>query len=62
MKAYLNPDQVCERLQIPKATLYELTRAKRIPFTKVGRRLRFDEDTIHEWFRKNSVPDTDVRH
>ena len=55
MNTYLTPDEVCKKLQIPMSTLYLLTRKKRIPHAKVGRRLRFEESTIDKWFKDKVV-------
>ena len=55
MTQYLTPDQVCKKLQVPITTLYKLTRLKRIPFGKVGRKLRFNEDEIDAWFKNKSI-------
>ena len=52
MNVYLTPDQVCKKLQISKDALYQLTCRKKIPCAKVGKRLRFDECSIEEWFQK----------
>ncbi|MCD4717443.1 MAG: helix-turn-helix domain-containing protein [Desulfobacterales bacterium] len=52
MNIFLNADQVCKKLQIPKSTLYKLTRTKQIPHAKVGKGLRFNEGVLDEWFSR----------
>ncbi len=54
--SYLTPDQICDKFQIPKSTLYKLTRTNRIPFIKVGGSLRFDFIEVDKWFKRKSVP------
>ncbi|MBR2431094.1 helix-turn-helix domain-containing protein [bacterium] len=41
-------------------TVYSISRStvdrwrkEGLPFTKVGRGVRFDEDSVHEWIKKN---------
>lgn len=53
--SYLTPNQICEKFQIPKSTLYKLTRTNQIPFIKVGGSLRFDLMEVDKWFKRKSV-------
>lgn len=44
-------------------TLYKMVNQRRIPYTKVGRLLRFDRRLIDDWLHTNTVmPLPDVRH
>lgn len=45
----LTIDQLAAWLNLPKATLYCWTHEKRIPFLKIGPRVRFDRKQIEEW-------------
>ena len=45
----LRPEQACELLQISRTTLWELTRAKRIPYFRAGKGLRFRLTDITAW-------------
>lgn len=47
----LTPKQCAEFLQVEVNTLYVMRSQGRIPFRKVGNRLRFDRDEIIEWTR-----------
>ena len=47
----MTPDQAAAFLQIEKNTLYVMKSQGRIPFRKVGNRLRFDLGEIIEWTR-----------
>lgn len=41
--------QVAEILKIPLASVYDLARRKLIPSVRVGRLVRFEEDTLRAW-------------
>lgn len=45
-------DELSEYLKTPKGTIYWLTYKKRIPYFKVGKRLRFRKSTIEKWAEK----------
>jgi excisionase family DNA binding protein len=47
-------EQLGEYLQMSRKSIYEFTHQKKIPFTKVGRRLRFRKDDIDRWLEKNT--------
>ena len=47
--------EVSELLRVPRSTVYELTRARRIPFLKVGRRTLFDPQLLREWIARQTV-------
>lgn len=52
----LTAAEVSEILRIPRSTVYELARSRRIPFLKVGRRTLFDPQLITEWIAAQNVP------
>jgi len=52
----LTAADVSEILRLPRSTVYELARSRRIPFLKVGRRTLFDPQLITEWFTTQNVP------
>lgn len=45
----MTPEQCAAFLQVEVNTLYVMKSQGRIPFRKVGGRLRFDRDEIIEW-------------
>ena len=47
--------EVSEVLRVPRSTVYELTRTRRIPFLKVGRRTLFDPDRLTQWIAAQNV-------
>ena len=52
----LTAAEVSEILRVPRSTVYELARSRRIPFLKVGRRTLFDPQLIAEWISTQNVP------
>ncbi len=52
----LTAAEVSEILRVPRSTVYELARARRIPFLKVGRRTLFDAELLREWIARQHVP------
>lgn len=44
-----------ELLRIPRSTVYELARNRRIPFVKVGRRILFVRQSLLEWIAAQTV-------
>ena len=51
----LTAAEVSEMLRVPRSTVYELTRSRRIPFLKVGRRTLFDPELLREWIAQQAV-------
>jgi len=45
----ITAQDVCQYLKIPRSSLYQLARAKRIPAFRVGRHWRFKKTRIEEW-------------
>jgi len=48
--SYLTAYQVAELLQLSVETVYALITREGLPATRVGRRWRFDETRVPEWF------------
>ena len=51
----LTAAEVSELLRIPRSTVYELTRTRRLPHLKVGRRTLFDPRVLEEWIASRNV-------
>lgn len=51
----LTPEEMCSLLQITKPSLYKLVHLRKIPFQKVGKRLRFPEAKINAWINDKTV-------
>jgi excisionase family DNA binding protein len=46
---YLKMDDVCKILDIAKSTLYAYVGKGKIPYLKIGGKLKFDENDITNW-------------
>jgi excisionase family DNA binding protein len=51
----LTADEVSQILRVPRSTVYELARNRRIPFLKVGRRTLFDQELLRQWIAQQTV-------
>ena len=49
---FFDIDEVSRYLRIPKSTIYKYTMDKKIPFFKIGKRIRFNKNSIDEWVKK----------
>jgi excisionase family DNA binding protein len=45
----LTADEVAALLRVPRSTVYELTRTRRLPHVKVGRRTLFVRVDLESW-------------
>jgi excisionase family DNA binding protein len=52
----LNIQQLSDLLNIKIKTIYDWTHKGEIPFIKVGRLLRFNNDDIEKWLRERKHP------
>jgi len=48
---YMTADEISRYLQIPKATIYQYTMRKSIPFYKIGNRIMFTKEDIDKWVK-----------
>lgn len=53
---FLTIDDVSEMLQVTRSTVYNLKK-KGLPFIKLGKNIRFDQDEVINWVRENSQAD-----
>ena len=51
----MTAQEVAELLRIPRSTVYELARNRRIPFLKVGRRILFARQSLLDWIEDRTV-------
>ncbi len=51
----LTADAVSRILRVPRSTVYELARNRRIPFLKVGRRTLFDRELLRQRIAQQTV-------
>jgi excisionase family DNA binding protein len=48
-KKLLTIDDVADRYNFKKGSIYNMVNLRRIPFVKIGDALRFDEDELGKW-------------
>jgi len=51
----ISVDDVSQRLGVKIKTVYGWVHARRIPFVKVGRLVRFDLIDVNDWLRQRKV-------
>lgn len=49
MKEVMSIDETAKFLKLPKTTIYKYARNRKIPACKVGRRWRFERNTLEKW-------------
>lgn len=52
----MTADDVAALLRVPRSTVYELARTRRIPYLKIGRRTLFEPASLREWIATRTVP------
>ena len=52
----LTAEQVADILTIPKVSVYELCRTKRLPHIRVGRLVRIPEEDLRAWIDSGGSP------
>jgi len=50
----LDADEAAELLHVPRSTIYELVRSRRLPHVRLGRSLRFTREQLARWVDENS--------
>jgi excisionase family DNA binding protein len=51
----LKPEQAAERLNVSLRFIRRLCHERRVPYTKVGRLVRFDPDELDAWIAAHRV-------
>ena len=54
---FLTVEDVAEMLQVTRTTIYNLKK-KGLPFIKLGKNIRFDEEAVVEWVKSNTVTES----
>ncbi len=49
---FLTVEDVAEMLQVTRTTIYNLKK-QGLPFIKLGKNIRFDQDEVVDWVRSN---------
>ena len=53
---FLTVEQVAEMLQVTRTTIYNLKK-KGLPFIKLGKNIRFDQDEVVDWVKTTGRED-----
>lgn len=53
MDEYLTTDELCDKFKVTRRTI-ERWRTQGLPFSQLGRSVRFDEKAVKEWVAQNS--------
>jgi len=56
LQKYYSPKELAEMLNISVLTIYGWTSKRKIPFTKIGRLVKFERGKIDNWLRQKAVP------
>ncbi len=51
----LSAPELAERLGVPPSWPLEAARARRIPFVKLGKYVRFDPEAVEAWLQEQEV-------
>jgi len=51
----LTPEELCQLLHVKMSWLYRQVRERNIPFTKLGKYLRFSRPSIEKWLTENQI-------
>ena len=54
-KRFLNVKEAAEYLGLATSTLYTMVSQQRIPYTKMGRRTKFEQKELDRWTDSHSV-------
>lgn len=54
---FLTVEDVAEMLQVTRTTIYNLKK-KGLPFIKLGKNIRFDQDEVVDWVKTNGRTDS----
>jgi len=54
-KRFLDVKEVSKEYGLAESTLYTMVSQGRIPYTKMGRRTKFDRQELDRWIKQHSV-------
>ena len=57
---FFTVEDVAEMLQVTRTTIYNLKK-KGLPFIKLGKNIRFDQDEVVKWVKSNSMTETNEK-
>jgi excisionase family DNA binding protein len=53
LEPLLTVEELAQWLKIPKGSLYNLVHERRLPFIKIGHRVRFERGAVQEWLNSS---------
>lgn len=56
MTKYLKPQELAAMLGVDVSTIYGWTSAKKIPYLKISRLVRFRPEEIEKWIKEREIP------
>lgn len=54
-KRLFNIEELAEYIAVPKGTIYNWISQRKLPFVKIGRRVKFDIKDIDEWIESKKI-------
>lgn len=60
-KRFIGIKELSEYLDIKVGTIYSWTHMRKIPYYKIGRRVKFDREKIERWLKNKEVKPFDYR-
>lgn len=54
-KRLLNIDELVEYISVPKGTIYNWISQKKLPYIKMGRRIKFDKQDIDKFIETKKI-------
>lgn len=54
-KQYLSPDELAEEYGFSKSTQAKYRMSRKIPFSKIGKYIRYNREEINKWLANNRV-------
>jgi excisionase family DNA binding protein len=54
-RRFLSIEETAEYMGLSKRTLYRMVSQRRVPFTKIGRLVKFDLQQLEKWIGKQMV-------
>ena len=55
MNKYISPSQLAQNLNVSKFTVYDWVYDRKIPFVKIGKLVRFNEEDIEKWLKEKTI-------
>jgi len=60
MKEIMSVEETAKFLKLPKTTIYKYVKNKTIPGFKIGKKWRFERNTLEEWLKVQMASQKDT--